>query len=109
MSNTRTVWTDKSGDMRNKKSDKPDNAVVDESNLVLKVKRLTAGKGRTVIEITALPKNKKWCQDLAKGIKKSLGIGGTYKEGRIEVQGEKIDQVTNFLDLRSLKWKKTGG
>ena len=79
MSNTRTVWTDKSGDMRKKdKSAKPDNAVVDESNLVLKVRRLTAGKGRTVIEITGLPKNKKWCQDLAKGIKKSLGIGGTF-------------------------------
>jgi len=108
MSNSRTVWTDKQGDVR-KSSKAPSNALVDESKLELKIRRLTSGKGRTVIEIKNLPSNKKWCQQLAKDLKKRFGVGGTYKDQYIEIHGEKIDKVMDFLDSRSIKWKKTGG
>jgi len=82
---------------------------MDESKIELKLRRLTAGKGRTVIEITGLPQDKKWCQQLAKDIKVALGVGGTYKNSYIEIHGEKIDKVMKLLDSKSLKWKKTGG
>ena len=80
-----------------------------EAELVLNVRRLTAGKGRTVIEITGLPANPAWCKELASELKRSLGVGGSFKNRAIEIHGEKIDQVTALLDARSLRWKKTGG
>ena len=105
---SKVVWSDQHGDMRKKRQTDPAQAV-DEKNLELKIRRLTSGKGRTAIEITGLPSNKKWCQKLAKELKRSLGVGGTYKDGYIEVHGEKIEQVMKLLDGKSIRWKKTGG
>lgn len=107
MSNNRLVWSDKEGDLRNKKIISTDMAV--DEKIILHVRRLTSGKGRTVIEVSNLPKNQKWCKELAKALKKSLGVGGTYKNNYIEIHGEKIDLVTNVLDKKNIKWKKTGG
>ena len=107
MSNSRLVWSSDQGDVRKKQ--KTQSGPVDESGLTLKVRRLTAGKGRTVIEITGLPSNKSWCKELAGQIKKRIGTGGAYKNNFIEIHGEKLEGVTAVLDERSLKWKKTGG
>lgn len=108
MSNSRLVWSDDGGDQRKQKQP-TDNSKVVESNIQLNLRRLTSGKGRTVIEITGLPNNKKWCQALAKNIKKKLGVGGTFKNGFIEIHGEKIELVCQYLDSQNIKWKKTGG
>lgn len=108
MSNSRLVWSSDKGDLR-KKGAGSRSAEVVESDLLLKVRRLTSGKGRTVIEITGLPANATWCKELASQLKSSLGVGGSYKDQFIEIHGEKIDQVTALLTARSLKWKKTGG
>lgn len=108
MTNKRMVWTDKQGDLRKTKesvSDEP----VNEKKIILKIRRLTSGKGRCVIEISDLPKNKKWCQKLSKDLKVRLGVGGSYKDRYIEIHGEKIKEIMDFLDLKSIKWKKTGG
>lgn len=102
------VWSDEHGDLR-KKNKKSDDENVDEESLELKLRRLTSGKGRTVIEITGLPANKNWCKKLAKGIKKSLGVGGAYKSDFIEVHTDNFERVSEFLSEKSLKWKKTGG
>jgi translation initiation factor 1 len=108
MSKHRLVWDDDKGDTRKKTTGSTDVAV-HESQLELKVRRLTSGKGRTVIEITGLPNNKAWCKALAKDLKKALGVGGTFKNSYIEIHGEKIEAVTEVFDKRSLKWKQTGG
>lgn len=108
MSNYKLVWSDKDGDLR-KKKESTGSAPVDEKNIVLKIRRLTSGKGRTVIEIKGLPANKQWCEQLAKDLKKALGVGGTYKNDYIEIHGEKIEKVMAHLDARSIAWKKTGG
>ena len=108
MSDRKLVWSDESGDLRKAKA-VDGNSEVQEKDLVLNLRRLTSGKGRTVVEITALPNNKKWCQKLAKDLKKSLGVGGAYKNNFIEVHGEKMDQVISVLESKSIKWKKIGG
>ncbi len=108
MSDKKLVWSDEKGDVRKNKVGNRDVAV-HEDQIELKVRRLTSGKGRTVIEIKGLPKNQKWCKDLAKKIKKSLGVGGTFKQDYIEIHGEKIEEVTKTLDKLNLKWKQTGG
>lgn len=109
MAEGKIVWSDEEGDLRKKKSGGKQEELVDESSLVLELRRLTSGKGRTVIEIKGLPNNKSWCKKLAKELKKSLGVGGAYKDTFIEVHGDKLEKVTALLDSKNLKWKKTGG
>ena len=110
MSDSKTVWVDGLGDVR-KQKEKPKPATKGGApqNLELFVRRLTSGKGRTVVEITGLPSDKLWCKNLAKKIKQKLGVGGTYKNSAIEIHGEKLNDVTDLLDKENLKWKKTGG
>jgi translation initiation factor 1 len=108
MSKDKTVWSDEWGDMR-KKTSAPQDEEVDISNLKLELRRLTSGKGRRVVEIKGLPNNKKFNKDLAKQLKKSLGVGGAFKKDYIEVHGEKLEEVKSFLDGLSIKWKQVGG
>lgn len=104
------VWSDEWGDMRKSKSSKQsDELSVNEERLFLELRRMTSGKGRTVIEIKGLPNNEKWCLELTKELKKSIGVGGTYKNNFIEIHGEKIESVIKVLEKRKLKWKKVGG
>jgi len=106
------VWSSEDGDTRrNKKGKKNINKQekVNEKDICLKVRRLTAGKGRTVLEIKGLPDNNRWCKDLAGYLKKSLGVAGTYKKGMMEIHGENLDRLGELLDERELKWRKTGG
>ncbi len=104
------VWEDGRGDLRkNQKPQPPVSTSFIENSIELKIRRLTSGKGRTVIEITGLPSDKEWCKNLTKDLKKSLGVGGTYKDKYIEIHGEKLDLVTTQLEKKNLKWKKTGG
>lgn len=110
MSKNKVVWSDELGDLRKKlePQTKVESLVKNQSTL-LHVRRLTSGKGRTVVEISNLPSNKKWCEDLAKTIKKSMGVGGTFKNNYIEIHGEKIEAVTKILEAQGIKWKKIGG
>lgn len=54
------------------------------------------GKGVTVVKNfigIGLPEK----QELAKKMQKSCGVGGTVKEGRIEIQGDKREEVKRIL------------
>lgn len=104
----RIVWSDQEGDLR-KKPQTSSNVAVKEENLELKIRKLTAGKGRTVIEIKGLPKNDEWNKDFAKLLKQSLGVGGSYKMDYIEVHTDKIENVIKIIESKKIKWKKTGG
>lgn len=109
MSQNKTVWSDEFGDMRKNKETSKEDTNIDVKNLCLEIRRLTSGKGRAVVEIKALPNNKKWNKDLSKALKKKLGVGGAFKQDYIEVHGEKIQEVKDFLDSQNIKWKQTGG
>lgn len=110
MKDAKLVWSDEQGDLR-KKSDRnlADEAPVNEQNLTLHLRRLSAGKGRVVIEISQLPTNKKWCKQFASELKKSTGVGGTFKNAIIEIHTPDLDKVSAHLEKKNIKWKKTGG
>ena len=104
------VYSSELGDLRKDKSKiSEDDCEVDESSLQLLLRRLTSGKGRTVIEIKGLPANKAWCKGLAKDLKKKIGVGGSYKNDFIEIHGENYEQVTKFLESKNIVFKKIGG
>ncbi len=108
MKDIKLVWSDEAGDLRKKKNS-PIEQAVNESALELKLRRLTSGKGRTMIEIRGLPNNKNWCKKLASNLKKSLGVGGAYKEDFIEIHIAQLEKVGDFLEKQKIRWKKTGG
>ena len=65
----------------------------------MKVRREVAGrKGKAVTTVTdiALPDSE--LKALAKDLKKRCGVGGTTKNGRIELQGDHRDTVLEFLE-----------
>ena len=112
MTKAKLVWSDELGDLRKQVSKQDEsNAIdpVDVKLLVLKLRRLTQGKGRAVIEISSLPENSSWCKELERELKKTLGVGGTYKKNIIEISGDKMLEVANLLDQKQIKWKKIGG
>lgn len=61
--------------------------------------RQTAGRGGKTVTVVknfvgiGLPEKEK----LAKEMQKACGVGGTVKEGRIEIQGDKRQEVASIL------------
>jgi translation initiation factor 1 len=61
--------------------------------------RVRAGRGGKTVTVVqdfvgiGLPEKER----LAKEIQKTCGVGGTVKEGRIEIQGDKRDEVARIL------------
>lgn len=54
-------------------------------------------KGKTVTVIDSLPKNQDFLKALAKELKKLCGAGGTVVENRVEIQGNRLDQLREIL------------
>jgi translation initiation factor 1 len=108
MKDSKVVWSDTEGDTRNKRN-LDNGGEVDEASLTLCLRRLTSGKGRTIIELSGLPTQKSWNKNLAKELKKTLGVGGSYKNDLIEIHGEKLDLVKDLLTRKKIKFKQIGG
>jgi translation initiation factor 1 len=69
--------------------------------------RRAKGKGMTVVEgIEAHPDD---LAALAKKLKTRCGCGGTSREGRMEVQGDKRDEVARALEEWGYRVKRKGG
>lgn len=66
------------------------------------------GKAVTVVKnFTGISQAEK--EDLAKKMQKSCGVGGTVKEGRIEIQGDKREEVSRILTEAGFKPVFAGG
>lgn len=64
----------------------------------LKVKRELAGRrGKAVTTISDINLSDAEVKDLAGMLKKKCGVGGTAKNGRIEIQGDHRDKVIALL------------
>src|SRR5689334_19059496 len=65
----------------------------------VEIRRQTAGRGGKTVTVVSgfvgigLPEKEK----LAKTMQKACGVGGTVKEGRIEIQGDKRQEVSKIL------------
>ncbi len=65
--------------------------------------------GKTVTSIGGLPKINVFLKDLTKKLKNACGSGGTFslegKEGVIEIQGDKRDQIRALLAKEGIRTK----
>lgn len=115
MSNSKLVWSD---DPKDKLKVEGKGAVkqpvkqeaVESRNFVAVFRIEKNGRGGKIVTvIDQLPKNEIFLKDLCKEIKSKCGVGGTYsmagKEGLLEIQGDKRDQIKALFDKKSIKYK----
>ncbi len=69
----------------------------------VRVRFMKNAKGSGVTRVERLPLHPQGKEDLLKKIKKSLGCGGTVKEGALEVQGDKKARVAQILEKEGYK------
>ena len=75
------------------------------------IRRHTAGRGGKTVTVVSgfvgigLPEKER----LAKHIQRSCGTGGTVKEGRIEIQGDKRQEVARLLEEAGFRPVFAGG
>lgn len=79
-------------------------------NFVAKLRIEKQGRGgKTVTVIDGLPKMNVFLKDLTKKLKNACGSGGTFslegKEGLIEIQGDKRDQIRAILEKDGIQTK----
>lgn len=83
-------------------------SVIGDGNV--RVSRQTQGRsGKGVTIITGLPLNEDALKALAKVLKQKCGVGGTVKDGVIEIQGDQRDLIVKLLQEQGYAAKKSGG
>jgi translation initiation factor 1 len=89
------VYSTSDGDLRKARDPK---TVTRQTTGPVKVRRETAGrKGKTATTVANLPLNDNEIRDLAAKLKKRCGVGGSAKDGVIELQGDHRDAVLEVL------------
>jgi translation initiation factor 1 len=97
---SKPVWSSDEGDLRRRREPARTPAAAGRR---VRVKRETAGRrGKGVTTIYDLPLNDAELRALAGKLKKRCGVGGSAKDGVIELQGDHRDVV--LAELRAAGW-----
>ena len=96
---TKVVWSSTDGDLR--KARDPDKVRAREAARAggrVKVRRETSGRrGKAVTTVSGVPLDDDGLRDLAGRLKKRCGVGGSVRDGVIELQGDHRDVVLEVL------------
>ncbi|MDP0588274.1 MAG: translation initiation factor [Candidatus Endonucleobacter bathymodioli] len=65
--------------------------------------------GKVVTVIGGLPMTGNTLKTFAKELKKRCGGGGAVKDGNIELQGDHVDVIIDFLKKQGYEAKRAGG
>jgi translation initiation factor 1 len=104
--NSKLVYSTETGRI---KEEKP-KATIPETDGIVRIKRETAGRnGKGVTTISGIPLAEPELKELAKTLKISCGVGGSVKDGIIEIQGDQRDKIKIELEKRGYKVKLAGG
>ncbi len=76
----------------------------------VRVSRETKGrKGKAVTLIKGLAMDADTLASMGKKLKVMCGSGGTVKQGVIEIQGDHIERILDYLQKQGMKAKRAGG
>jgi translation initiation factor 1 len=96
MPDARVVWSSDGGDRRRERE--PQERAPASGGGRVKVRRETSGRrGKAVTTVSGLPLDAGGLRDLAGLLKKRCGVGGSVKDGVIELQGDHRDVVVEVL------------
>lgn len=77
---------------------------------IVRIQRQTKGrKGKGVCLVTGLDLDDVQLKVVATDLKKVCGCGGSVKDGVIEIQGDKRDQIKAYLEKKGHTVKLAGG
>ena len=83
-------------------------ALIGDGNV--RVSRETKGrKGKGVTLIKGLAMDATTLKLMSKKLKAMCGSGGTVKEGVIEIQGDHIERILDYLKKQNIRAKRAGG
>jgi translation initiation factor 1 len=101
------VWSSSDGDLRKARDPR---TVARTTTGPVKVRREVAGrKGKTVTTVSNLPLDDREIRELAGKLKKRCGVGGSSKDGAIELQGDHRDAVIAALQADGWDVVRAGG
>jgi translation initiation factor 1 len=93
---SRVVWSSTDGDLR--KARDPQHKARMAAGGRVKVRRETSGRrGKAVTTVADVPVDDAGLKDLAGRLKRRCGVGGSIKDGVIELQGDHRDVVVEVL------------
>jgi translation initiation factor 1 len=93
---SRVVWSSTDGDLRKARDPKLKARMAAGGRV--KVRRETSGRrGKAVTTVADVPLDDAGLRDLAGRLKKRCGVGGSIKDGVIELQGDHRDVVLEVL------------
>ena len=110
--NSRTVWSSESGDLRKKNLTSPEkrDASLPPNQQTAYLHRDSKGRGgKGVTLIKNLILSEEDMSALTKHIKQTCGLGGTVKDGVIEIQGGNRERIAAVLVKLGYKVKMAGG
>ena len=85
-------------------------STVAEPDGVVRIHRQTKGrKGNGVSIIVGLAADEASMKILAKQLKRKLGVGGSVKQGHIELQTSEREQIKEYLQAQGYQAKIAGG
>jgi translation initiation factor 1 len=107
------VWSSDDGDLRGARGRRAANASgagVDDGGSRVKVRRETAGRrGKAVTTVSGLPVDDDALRAIAGRLKKRCGVGGSAKDGVIELQGDHRAAVVAELRAQGYDVVLAGG
>ena len=110
MSNSRTVWSSEEGDLRKQEHAKSSGKSLPPKQQTAYLHRDSKGRGgKGVTLIKNLTLSEADLSALAKRIKQACGVGGTVKDGVIEIQGNDRERIAEVLTKIGFKIKMAGG
>jgi translation initiation factor 1 len=93
----KVVWSSDDGDLRRARDPRPAERAAASGGRV-KVRRETAGRrGKAVTTVSNTPLDDAGLRELAGRLKKRCGVGGSAKDGVIELQGDQREVVVALL------------
>jgi translation initiation factor 1 len=107
-SGSRVVYSTTDGDLRKARDPGLKERRADGDRV--KVRRELAGRrGKAVTTVSGVPVDDAGLRELAGKLKKRCGVGGSVKDGVIEIQGDHRDVVVQMLEAEGYKPVLAGG
>jgi translation initiation factor 1 len=108
--NAKVVWSSSDGDLRKARDPRPAAHVAAAASGRVRVRRETAGRrGKAVTTVSGVPLDDAGLRELAGRLKKRCGVGGSAKDGVIELQGDHRDVVVELLRADGYEVVLAGG
>jgi len=104
--NSRLVYSTDAGRVKEEKAIQ----VTPKGDGIVRIRRETAGRnGKGVTTITGIPVDEAELKNIAKALKQTCGVGGSVKDGVIEIQGDQREKIKADLEKRGYTVKLAGG